>query len=353
MPTFKLMPFYLGKCIAWGDFMQSKAMHGLIQRLDQWIDPALTQAMQSHNFSEAYTQWGEMQIYISHPQSSLYLMANIRASHDHGGRPYPMLMGYLVQAHQFYQYLNYAPYMYRHLSELLQKYNISLCSTQQTSTVQKILDDFLHHKFFQNIDDQDDYFKRCFDQLSWSDLAGIFDLEISQLSQSLIAFGIVLKQRQLQCAEYIDRVMILPLGNRLKILTENKLDEIYKDIFTNQAQDWAYQSQQDQHYICACFWLALIADRITQQKSEIMYAIWQRPETALIIALQGADIDILSDLFCGDLNQQRWLSLIQAEWVDDYIEQNAGLAVFEQNLNRGELSVNQVIAQFKLSFSIN
>lgn len=52
------MPFYLGKCIAWGDFIQSKAMHGLIQRLNQWIDPALTQAMQSPHFSEAYAQWG-------------------------------------------------------------------------------------------------------------------------------------------------------------------------------------------------------------------------------------------------------------------------------------------------------
>lgn len=353
MPTFKLMPFYLGKCIAWGDFIQSKAMHGLIQRLDQWIDPALTQAMQSPHFSAAYAKWGEMEIYISHPQSSLYLMANIQASHDHGGRPYPMLMGYLVQAHRSCQYLNCAPYMYRHLSELLQKYNKSLCSIQQANTVQQILDDFLQHKFQQDIDDQGDYFKRCFDQLSWSDLAGIFDLEISQLSQSLIGLGLVFKQRQLQCAEYMERVMILPLGNGLKVLTENKLDEIYNDIFINQAQAWAHPSQQDQRYLCACFWLALISDSITQQKSEIMYAIWHRPETALIISLQGADIDILSDLFCGDLNQQRWLSLIQAEWVDDYIEQNAGLAVFEQNLNLGELSVNQVIAQFKLSFSIN
>lgn len=242
--------------------------------------------------------------------------------------------------------------MYRHLSELLVNYNKNLCVVLQTNTGQQILDEFIQRSFHQNIEEPEQYLNQCFDHLFWSDFAEFLDLNVHQLSQTLIALGCVLQNQKTQLMEHLGGMIVLPLGKKCKAWTNSKLDQIYNEMFAKQTHRLRQRSYQDQHDICICFWLALMTTRFKQHKNEIMYAVWHRPEAVLIISLQGADIDVLSDLFCGDLNHERWLSLIQAEWADAYIKENAGLAVFEQSLNHGQLSLNQVIAQFKLSFSM-
>ncbi len=85
--------------------------------------------------------------------------------------------------------------------------------------------------------------------------------------------------------------------------------------------------------------------------TEILLGILHFEAPILIIDFQGADVSDAGAIYLFKICRVNiGFLLIQATWIDAYLEQNAGLATLEQLLCQRQLNLNQALKLFRQTF---
>ncbi len=307
--------FYFGKCPARGDFVRSTGQHTMLKVLDEWVTKALeAHANCSSNYAE-YDQMSGLSFVFCNPKMPIALTGYLTASHDASKRRFPLMTGYRLQLKQPERFIENAPIL---LNELWQASRVKNEQVNEIVDAQQVMQLLQQASDFSwQIDSRYPAFAA---HNTVQGIATLLHQQQYQFAQSLIALGLLLQPIVDQGVKKLNKVLLLPL------VTEPNTS------------------------LMATFWLDLIAGFIKRHNVELSIAIWNKPQPLLLVGFQGADILGLSEIMQNNLHSDHWVDVADAAWVDSYLENDAGLATFEQVLCDNHLSLQEAIKLFKQIF---
>lgn len=314
--------FYFGKCPARGDFVRSSGQHAMLGVLDEWVTKALEKHAEHNNagthYADNYLNYDQMaglSFVFCNPKMPVALTGYLTSSHDASKRRFPLITGYRLQLKQPERFIENAPILLDSLWQNSRHKNEQVSVSTDAQQVMQLLDQAAIFSWDTAAKYQVYISHNTVDQAAKS-----LQQQQYQFAQSLIALGLLLQPIINQGVKKLNKVLLLPL------------------------------MPEPQTNLMATFWLELICIFIKRQNVELSVAVWNKPQPVLLVGFQGADIVGLSQIMQNNMHSDHWVHVADASWVDSYLENDAGLATFEQVLCDPQITLNEAIQLFKQIF---
>ena len=307
--------FYFGKCPARGDFVRSTGQHAMLSILDEWITKALEDYSGCQTGYDSFDLMPGMSFVFCNPKMPIALTGYLSASHDTSKRRFPMVTGCRIQIRQPEHFIAQAPLILDHLWQTACKRNQHLLHLEDSNQLMQVLEQPYELK-----EEASSNYQALLAGQSLCQFASFLGLQSYNFVQSLIALGLLLQPVISQGAKKLNKILLLPLGPAPYM------------------------------HFAATFWLDLIVGFIKRHNIELSIMLWNKTRPQLMVGFQGADIAALSGLMQNNTSSEHWVNIEDAAWVDNYLENDAGLATFEQVLGDSQMSLVDAIRLFKQIF---
>ena len=308
-------PFYFGKCPARGDFIRSVGHSSMLHVLDQWVAQALESQASYANWQSQYDQMPPLDFVFCSTRISLALAGTLSPSRDVSHRRFPLITGIRMQSAKPSAFMGQAPVLLQSLWQSTRLLNTETIHTNDPTIAMQCLSQPLTVGVGGGLEYQT--------YLMYQTVGSFgHDLHAAKhkgrFVQGLIALGLLLQPVINQGVENLNKALILPLP-------------------------YGVNSTR-----AATFWLSLISGFIQHHSIEVSTLIYHRREQPiLLVGFQGADSATLAGLMQDDLSGEHWVHVFDADWIDSYLENDAGLARLEQVLDDDDIPLLDVIKLFK------
>jgi type VI secretion system protein ImpM len=306
--------FYFGKCPARGDFVRSTGQHAMLTILDEWITKALEHYSANQGDYASYDQMSGISFVFCNPKMAVALTGYLIASHDTSKRRFPLVTGCRIQIRQPEHFIAQAPLILDSLWHSAHNRNQQLMQLDDSVQLMQLLDQPLA------INNEISSYQALIAGQSLWQFSNLLGLPPYNFVQSLIALGLLLQPVISQGGNKLNKILLLPLA------------------------------PEPNMNFSATFWLDLIVGFIKRHNIELSIMLRNQDQPQLMVGFQGADIMALSGLMQNKTCSDHWVNIEDADWVDRYLENDAGLATLEQVLGDSQMSLTDAIKLFKQVF---
>jgi type VI secretion system protein ImpM len=308
-------PFFFGKCPARGDFIRSTGHASMLHVLDQWVAQALEAQASYADWQSQYDQMPPLDFVFCSTRMPLALAGTLSTSRDISHRRFPLITGIRMQPAKPSSFMGQAPILLQSLWQSTRSLNAETIHTHDPTIAMQCLSQPLAVGVSGSLEYQTYLMYQT---------VGSFNQDLKtakhdgQFIQGLIALGLLLQPVISQGAQNLNKALILPLP-----------------IGSHSSK-------------AATFWLSLISGFIQNHSIEVSTLIYHRHEQPiLLVGFQGADSTTLAGLMQDDLSGDHWVHVFDADWIDSYLENDAGLARLEQVLDDDDIPLLDIIKMFE------
>ncbi|MGQ5523132.1 type VI secretion system-associated protein TagF [Chitinimonas sp. PSY-7] len=312
--------YYFGKFPARGDFVRSGTGSGLMNVFDQWISLALDMLAPDPRWKLSYDNAPPVRFMFVGTRARTAVAGVLTPSMDNAERRFPFVLATQFEVERPRDFTGLAPLR---LSRCWQSAELLGLRARQAASDEAFLGAIGPHPDGLQLDGSQD--ERLFAE--WLQVQAIeqIDREVRaswpefSLRRTVLALGVLLQPLIAKGAEDLNKGLMFPLPGRA-----------------------------DTNAYMACFWLGLVVGFLQRHEFELS-ALLSRSgnQSVLLVGFAGAASEALAAVLSPDSATDYLIDIADAEWVEDYLDSDAGCRKLASYADHPQLS----LAQLRITFN--
>ena len=316
---------YFGKIASRGDFVRGAQQGALTQMLDQWLSQGLERVSADPRWKQRYDGLSACRFAFVGARSKVALAGYLIPSVDAAGRRFPFVTAGSFEVQAPLPFMALAPVAMSRVWTRLETLGKEVCAAgDATGLLAKLAQTRIE------IDTRPESYANSF--ADFVDMQTIGSLETLlrashpglDLRRTLLALGLLLQPVPASGVSRIDKGLALPLPD----------DPLYAPL-------------------TAAFWMSLVTPFLARGDFELALFIVRRQPGAgseLCIGLAGGAPTTLQAIFDADRRDEAFVEVVQADWVDEHVDQDYAIKKLSSYLMQPQLSTSQAIRTFSECF---
>ncbi len=315
---------YFGKLACRGDFLRSPQGQALIQRLDPWFSQTLTRLASDVRWKLAWDSSPALSFAVLGTRSAIGLAGQLRPSQDSSGRRFPFLLAAQFATDETAQWLGPGLLQLESAWQQLAALDAGIAPQRDYEPVQRLLAQTAELRIAP---------PQAATRLRWQAL--MQECSLGELEDALCLPG----------REVDLRLCVLALGILLQTVHSDGPQALDKGLCLPLPEPGPRCQE------AIAFWTALVASQLRGHALELLLCLPQQSPRWLQLSFRGATPRALCAALHAGMAEDELIRLARPHWVEDCLDELAGLPRFAAELALPGLSLGRLLAGFEAVFT--